>query len=95
MTTHLTPSLRAQALAAKFGNVYYEEGDGYGSANTFVDGLLIYVDAIGDDLSVSVQYLHMDGPPRTLLRLSGFQDDDLVESMIRQFIDHHNGKQVI
>ena len=90
-----TPALRSQALAAKFGNVDYEEGDGYGCANTFVGGLVIYVDVFGDGLSVSVQDLDVDGPPRTLLRLSGFQDDDLVESMIRQFIDHHNGKQVV
>lgn len=90
-----TPALRSQALAAKFGNVYYEEGDGYGCANTFVGGLVIYVDVIGDDLSVSVQDLDADGPPRTLLRLSCVQDDDLVVSIIQQVIDHHNGRQVV
>ena len=92
MTTHLTPSLRAQALAARFGPVYYDEFDDACNARTFIDDVTVYVDAVDDQLSVTV-YEH--GERRTLLRLSGFQDDDLVESMIRQFIDHHNGKQVI
>jgi hypothetical protein len=51
------------------------------------------IDSEARCLNVSVHDFSGDEP--LLLSLRGVRDDDLVESIIRQVIDHHNGWQVI
>ena len=95
-----TLASRAKALLARFGDVNHQDHDdedGYYACKTVVGDLHIYVTAISsDETALNASVYDTSGDDwETLLNLQNVQDDDLVESFIRQIIDHHNGKQVV
>ena len=93
-----TPAQRAKALLEKFGPVteVHHNDDGYWTGEATVSDLTVQASAIDSETQHLAVYVYdWSSNTPTLLSLSQVRDDDLVESIVRQVIDHHHGWQVL